>query len=298
MEHSLMSEISPISFRHSKAEVGNNLHVHYVIGGSGDPIVLLHGFPETSHQWRKVMPMLANHFTVLAPDQRGSGFSDKPPNGYDAWTMAADIDALTTQLGLKRYFIVGHDMGAPVALCHAARYAAKVRGLVYLDEPLPGFNVERMARFADDNPSLLWWYPFHMAPNLAELLIAGKEREYLDYFLDQHTHLMNPDAIDDASRAIYAAHLAGAGGVRGAIGWYRAVFETAKQIRRISEDKLSLPVLGINGEYGVPDVGQQMAAVAMNVTSAVVKDSGHFVAEERPVELVEQLLAFVDANRD
>jgi pimeloyl-ACP methyl ester carboxylesterase len=137
-----------------------------------------------------------------------------------------------------------------------------------------------------------------MAPGLAELLIAGKEREYLDYFLDQHTHLMNPDAIDDASRAIWAAHLAEACGVRGAIGWYRAVFEMGKQIRRISEDKLSLPVLGINGDSGVPKVGQQMAAAAKHVNSTVVKDSGHFVAEERPVQLVEQLEAFVDANRD
>ena len=292
-----MPEFSPFGFRHTKAKVGD-LNLHYIIGGSGDPLVLLHGFPETSHQWRKVMPALAERFTVLAPDQRGCGFSDKPPGGYDAWTMAADIDALTTPLGFERYFIVGHDMGAPVALCHAARYPEKVRGLVYLDEPLPGFNVEHMARFAHDNPSMLWWYPFHMAPDLPELLIAGKERAYIDYFIDQHTHLMDPDAIDDATRAIYARHLAGAGGVHGAIGWYRAVFETAQHIRRIGETKLTLPVLGINGEFGVPDVGKQMAAVATDVTIAVVKGSGHFVAEEHPEALVEQLLAFFDANGD
>lgn len=291
-----MTDDSTLKFRHSKAKVGD-IHIHYVTGGSGDPLVLLHGFPETSECWRKVMPALAERFTLLVPDQRGCGFSDKPFVGYDAWTMAADVDALTTQLGFKRYFIVGHDMGAPVALCHAARYPEKVRALVYMDEPLPGFNIEAMARFAPDNPSMLWWYPFQMAPDLAELLIAGKEREYIDYFLDQHTHLMNPDAIDDATRAIYARHLASAGGVRGAVGWYRAVFESAQHIRSIGQNKLTLPVLGINGEFGVPEVAKQMAAVATNVTSAVVKSSGHFVAEEQPVALVKELLSFFDANR-
>ena len=141
-----------------------------------------------------------------------------------------------------------------------------------------------------------WWYPFHMEPGLAELLISGKELAYVDYFVDQKTHLINPAAIDDASRAIYARHLASAGGIRGAIGWYRAIFETAEFICKIGEQKLCVPVLGINGEFGTPNVGAQMVNVATNVTSAVIKGSGHFVPEECPVELSEQLLAFFRAN--
>jgi pimeloyl-ACP methyl ester carboxylesterase len=290
-----MFEHQPPEFQHTKAKIGD-VHLHYGLGGEGPAVILLHGFPETSLCWGKVAPWLSEHYTVLTPDLRGSGFSDKPAGGYDASTMARDVQALAAHVGLKRYFVVGHDMGAHVALCLAALFPENVAGLVYLDEPLPGFNLEQLARFAHDNPNPLWWYPFQTAPDLAELLLAGKEREYVDFFIDQRTHLMDPLAIDNETRATYARHLANAGGVRGAIGWYRAVFETAEQICRIGDAKLSLPVLGINGEFGTPNVGKQMAAVATNTRSAIIKGCGHFVPEERPEELVKEMVSFFSEN--
>jgi pimeloyl-ACP methyl ester carboxylesterase len=284
------SEFSRV-FSHTKAKVGD-LHLHYVIGGEGDPLVLLHGFPQSWHMWRKVMLPLSKKYTLIVPDQRGSGSSDKPLTGYDGPTMAADIHSLVTQLGFKKLRVVGHDMGAPVALCYAAAHPENVRALVYLDEPLPGFNVEEMARFTADSPGRLWWYPFHMQPDLAELLLAGKEREYIDYFVGQHTHLMDPTAMTDEDRKVYALNLGSVGGIRGAVGWYRAVFETGAFIRSLGLSKLRLPVLGISGEYGTPNVGAQMKNVAENVSDVVIKGSGHFVAEEKPEEFVQELLRF------
>ncbi len=113
-----------MTFSHHTASV-NGIQLHYVIGGHGDPVVLLHGWPETWYAWHHVMPALAKNYTVIAPDLRGLGDSSKPPTGYDGKTVAEDIHQLVTQLGFKTIFLVGHDMGNTGSLflcsCHILR---------------------------------------------------------------------------------------------------------------------------------------------------------------------------------
>jgi pimeloyl-ACP methyl ester carboxylesterase len=286
----LMTELDR-TFKRRKVQVGD-VYLHYALGGQGDPVVLLHGWPQTWYMWRKVLLPLAQHYTVLAPDQRGSGDSDKPEAGYDAKTMAEDIRGLVDQLGFERFFVVGHDMGAPVAYLLAATHPDRVRGLVYIDEPLPGFNLEEFTRFSPDNPMIYWWYGFHSRDNLPETLLAGKERAYFDWFLSQGNVIADRHAISEVDKDEYMRTFAAPGGVRGAMGWYRAVFETGRQIQELAKTKLSIPVLGINGEFGHPAVGEQLKHVAENVSSLVIEDCGHFVAEEKPEKLVESLIKF------
>jgi pimeloyl-ACP methyl ester carboxylesterase len=129
-------DIDNMTFSHHMASV-NGIQMHYVIGGHGDPIVLLHGWPETWYTWRHVMPALAKNYTVIAPDLRGLGDSSKPPTGYDGKTVAEDIHQLVTQLGFKAIFLVGHDIGSFVVYPYAAAHPTEVKGLVVMEVPPP-----------------------------------------------------------------------------------------------------------------------------------------------------------------
>jgi pimeloyl-ACP methyl ester carboxylesterase len=284
-----MSDMSPSEIRHTRA-FANGLLQHTVLAGEGSErpvILLLHGWLGTWYTWRKVIPLLANEYTVVAPDMRGLGDSDKPESGYDGETMARDVRRLLEALNLgdRPVVVVGHDMGAPVALVYAYDNPATVRGLVYVDEPLPGFNLEQFTRFASDNPMPYWWFGFHSQHNLAELLVAGKEREYMEFFL--RSMVQDQTAITAQDREEYLRTFASAGGVRGSFGWYRAIFQTEAQIReRAARGKLALPTLGVNGTWGHPQTGEQLSAVVESPESAVLAECGHLVPEERPVELV------------
>src|SRR5207249_2362614 len=113
--------------------VRDRIRIHYRRLGQGPGMVLLHGYPQTGHMWRKVMPALAERFTVLAPDLRGYGDSDRPATGYDKRTMAADVADVVRTLGLGPVVLVGHDRGARVAHRFALDHVALLSHLVLLD---------------------------------------------------------------------------------------------------------------------------------------------------------------------
>jgi hypothetical protein len=162
-------QIDNVTYSHHTASV-NGIQMHYVIGGHGDPVVLLHGWPETWYAWRHVMPALAKNYTVIAPDLRGLGDSSKPLTGYDGITIAEDIHQLVTQLGFKTIFLVGHDIGSFVAYPYAAAHPSEVKRLVIMEVPPPGFFP----------PGIVpWWFPFHQTPDVPEALVQGKEMTYL-----------------------------------------------------------------------------------------------------------------------
>src|SRR5436190_1177092 len=145
-------QIDNMTFSHHTVSV-NGIQMHYVIGGHGNPVVLLHGWPETWYAWHKVMPALAKNYTVIAPDLRGLGDSSKPLSGYDGKTLAEDIHQLVTQLGLKRIFLVGHDVGSQPAYSYAVAHPTEVRKLVVMELTIPGF--------APAGRMPLWWVIFH-----------------------------------------------------------------------------------------------------------------------------------------
>ena len=179
-----------IDYTHHKTTV-NGIQLHYVIGGEkGDPIVLLHGWPQTWYEWRHIIPQLiANNFTVIAPDLRGLGDSEKPQTGYDKKTIAEDIYQLVKKLGYSKIYLVAHDWGGPVAYSYAAAHPQDVNKMVILDTSVPGFGLEKAENFS----KRIWHFSFHAVRDLPEKLIEGKEDTYLNWFYDYWSY--NQSAI-------------------------------------------------------------------------------------------------------
>jgi len=155
----------------------NEVRLHYRIGRSGSPVMLLHGFAETGHMWYPLLTLLAARHTVVVPDLRGAGASDKPLHGYDKKTMAEDIYALARSLGVSdNLTIVGRDIGLMVAYAYAARHPGETGRVVLMDAFLPGVgNWKDMWLLRD-----LWHFYFYGEVPLA--LFAGRERIYLEHF--------------------------------------------------------------------------------------------------------------------
>jgi pimeloyl-ACP methyl ester carboxylesterase len=253
----------------------NGIQIHYVIGGQGEPVVLLHGWPETWYEWRHViMPALAKNYTVIVPDLRGLGDSSKPLTGYDGKTTAEDIHQLVSQLGFKQIFLVGHDVGSQPAYSYAAAHPSEVRRLVIMEYIFPGFTPPQLE-------GKVWWFPFYQTPDLPEALVEGKERMYLSWFY--HNIAYNPSAITQADIDEFVNHYSTPGGMRDGFNYFRAFPQDAIQNENHSKTKLTMPVLALGAGF-IPAFGGNviinyalygMQALAQNVTGIQVPLSGH-----------------------
>jgi pimeloyl-ACP methyl ester carboxylesterase len=272
----------------------NGIQMHYVMGGQGDPVVLLHGWPETWYAWHKVMPALAQNYTVIAPDLRGLGDSSKPPTGYDGKTVAEDIHQLVTQLGFNTIFLVGHDIGTQVAYSYAAEHPTEVEKLAVMELTIPGF--------APPGRPPIWWAIFHQTPDVPEALVEGKEMMYLSWFL--RGLAFNPAAITQEDINEYVSHYSAPGGMRAGFEHYRAFPQDAIQNQNYSKTKLTMPVLALGGAYlpvlggniTMPSIIYGMQQLAENVQGIKVPNSGHFIPEEQPQFLINQLSNFFGRN--
>lgn len=276
-------------FRSMKMPANGILH-HFVMGGEGPPLLLVHGWLGSWYHWRKVMPLLARNHTVIAVDARGYGESDKPDSGYDGLTIKNDLRALVQQLGLGPVIVCGHDMGALPALLFAAHHPEEVSGLIYVDEPLPGYNLDQFTAFRKDNPFVYWWFSFNSQKHLPALMWAGKEDVLVDYFLTAMA--ANPAANSEEDKAEYARGLKKPGGLHGSFGWYRDALVTADQIVEATKAKISVPVLAINGQFGHPGVEEQVRLVASDVSGVTIPFCGHLPAEEQPGIFADAVLPF------
>lgn len=278
-------------FAHQTADV-NGVQLHYVQGGSGTPIVLLHGYPETWYAWRKVMPASRFRYTVIAPDMRGLGESSRPTQGYDKKTVAEDIHQLVEKLGFQQIALVSADMGGPVAYAYAAMYPEEVSHFVLLESGIPGFGLERLM---DVTHGGSWHFGFFMVRDFPEMLTAGREREFLTAFAYQGSTYIK-DAIGEADIDEYLRHYASPGGMTAGFEYYRAFPQDAQDNQELGKKKLTMPVLALDEEHGYGGNIAPMETVATNVQGAVVPNSGHWVAEEQPQYLVNQILEFLREN--
>ena len=274
-------EVDNMTFSHHTTSV-NGIQMHYVIGGHGDPVVLLHGWPQTWYEWRYIMPALAKNYTVIAPDLRGLGDSSKPFWGYDGNTTAEDIYQLVSQLGLnQKIYLVGHDIGVLTAYSYAASHPNNVSKLVILDVPPlppPGFE------------DCCWWIRFHQTPDIPEALTAGKEREYLSWF---YRFAYNPKAITEDDIDKYVASYSAPGGMRAGFEYYRAFSVTIEQNKEHANVRLPMPVLALGGEYSFGTAAlTSMKSLATDVRGGIVPLSGHWIPEEQPDFFVKQLASF------
>jgi pimeloyl-ACP methyl ester carboxylesterase len=260
--------------------------IHCLISGRGDPVVLLHGYAQTSHMWRPLIPELAGTHTVIAPDLRGFGDSSKPEGGYDKKTMAQDILALVASLGHGRVAIAGHDIGLMVAYAFAAQYPDEVARIALLDAFLPGVGDWTKVWLLRD----LWHFHFYGKTPLA--LVEGRERIYFEHFWNDFA--ADPaHSVSEADRQLYAAAYAQPGGMRAGFEVFRAFEQDAADFAGFGKTKLKMPMLVLTGEKASGQfLIDQGRLVAENVEGVVVKGAGHWLIDEARDQVIPRLVSF------
>lgn len=283
-------------FTNGSASV-NGTTIHYVIGGKGAPLVLLPGWPQTWWEYHKVMPKLAETYTVISVDIRGQGSSAKPASGYDKKNMARDIKELINHLGYQKAFVAGHDIGAQVAWALAANNPEAVEKLVLMDVPHPDVGLFKWpivpvtTTFGDSNKidekaPFAWWFAFHQVRGLPEKLLAGRQHLEQEWFF---TYLMKDESVlTPLDRAVYANAYKSPAAIRAGNAWYQTFTQDINDQKTYG--KVSVPTLGIAG----PGYGWLSSFLSTYATNAntVKLDSGHFIAEEAPAETIKQLQQF------
>jgi pimeloyl-ACP methyl ester carboxylesterase len=269
----------------------NGVKLHYYIGGKGSPVVLLHGYAQTSHMWSPLMPLLAKNHTVIVPDLRGAGGSSKPESGYDKKNMAVDIHDLVTSLGFKRASIVGHDIGLMVAYTYAAQFPQETEQLVLMDAFLPGIGDWKNVWLMRD----LWHFHFYGDVPLA--LVKGRERIYFEHFWNDFA--ADPKrSVSEADRRIYAKDYAQPGGMRAGFEYFKNFERDAKDFAEMSKTPLPMPVLVLTGEKASGNfLIEQTKLVATNVKGQVVAGSGHWLIDEAPQTTIPALTTFLNVAR-
>ena len=238
------------------------------------------------------MPILGKHFTVIAVDLPGQGDSEKPLDGYDTRTTGRRLNSLLHLLGHTRYVLIGHDIGSWVAYPYAYEYASELRGVVLLDGNIPGITLHPTLTLGPDNWRN-WHFLFNPIPDLPEALLQGRERVLIEWFFSRKA--ANPAAtftvedIDEYER-VYAS----LGGMRGMLGYYRAIFEDLAQNAELANRKLHIPVLAFGGDVGsAPDLYERLQPFCTDIRGGLIQDSGHYVPEEQPEAVALEMIAFL-----
>jgi len=261
--------------------------IHYLTAGQGPALIFLHGYTQTSRMWRPLIDKLKDKFTVIAPDLPGIGDSDIPKEGSDMKTAAIRIHALAKSLGVTKARVVGHDIGLMVAYAYAAQFSAEVEKLVVMDAFLPGVAGWELA-YNNDN---LWHFRFH-GPT-PEALVKGREKIYFAYFWNDLA-ADKTRSLSASDRKAYVEAYSRPGRMRAGWAYFAAWPDTAKDFAQMAKTKLTMPVLSIAGEKASAAIlVHQMKLVATNVTAVDLKDTGHWLMEERPQETMEALIAFL-----
>jgi pimeloyl-ACP methyl ester carboxylesterase len=286
------TERLPPGFVEKAAKV-DGVKLNYKIGGTGPVVVLLHGYTQTSHMWLPLLPLLAGSQTVIAPDLRGFGLSERPPAGYDKKTLARDVRALVRQLGFDQpVALVGHDIGLMVAYAYAAQYPDEVTRVALLDAFLPGIGDWKSVWLMRD----LWHFHFYGETPLA--LVKGRERIYFEHFWNDFAADRNK-SVPEADRRFYAESYARDDGMRAGFEVFRSFEQDAKEFAELAKKKLAMPFLVLTGEKASGTaLIEQAKLVAADVRGVVVKGSGHWLMEEAPDKVIPELTSFLaDSKR-
>jgi len=279
---------TPIPELESRFAEVNGARIHYRIGGVGSPVVLLHGYTQTGHMWGPLIPTLARGHTVIVPDLRGIGRSERTATGYEKKNAAVDIHELVRSLGFERASIVGHDIGLMVAYAYAAQFPGETERLVLMDAFLPGIGDWQEVWLLRD----LWHFHFHGPVPLA--LVAGRERTYFEHFWNDFA--ADPArSVPEADRRLYARAYAADDGMRAGFEYFRAFERDAEEFAALARTPLPMPVLVLTGEKASgTTLIEQAKLVATDVRGQVVPGAGHWLMEEAPRTVIPAIAGFID----
>lgn len=284
------TQVIPAGFHDHFAEV-NGVRLHYVEGGKGPELILLHGYPQTWYGWRKVMRLLANRYHMIVPDLRGLGESERPKDGdYTKKSVAADVYALAQQLGIIQAFVAGQDMGGPVGYALAADHPDFVRKLALIDTGVPGFGLE-----AAMNPAAggSWHFGFFAVPRFPEMLTRGREKTFLTAFAFRSPYVFRQESVTDADIDHYLASYSNPDGMAAGFGYYRAFAQDAKDNQARANSRLTIPVLAVGGDHGLGGMTLENARrLADDAHGVIIPGCGHFVYDEKPEPLAQELETF------
>lgn len=274
----------PANFKHAVANV-NGVNIHYVIGGKGEPLVLVHGFGQNWYMWNRLLPELSKHFTVIAPDLRGVGESDKPADGYDKKTMATDIHELVKKIGYEKINLAGHDIGLMVAYAYAAQYPNEVKKLALMDALLPGIEPVWSQVSAS-----AWWFGF-FGWSASGDIVAGKEKEFLTNFWPVVAFEKDSFTKEETAEFIRAYSVKGA--TTGSFHWFGAFKQDGKDNVELMKQKLNMPVLTMGGQYfAAAFLKDHTKLVANDVSETNIPNSGHWLVQENTPAVQKGLLDF------
>ncbi|MFC3562885.1 alpha/beta fold hydrolase [Pedobacter jamesrossensis] len=278
--------------------VVNSVKLHYVEGGSGEPLICLPGWPQTWYSYHPIAMELAKTFQVIIVDIRGMGSSEKPDSGYDKKTMATDVLELVQQLGLSKVHIMGHDIGGMIAMSFAFNYPDYTEKLIVLDGahpsegmmqmplmPAPGTFNEKM----DANMPYAWWMGFNQVKGLPEKILEGRFQYLMDW-------LFNYVMIDDRKmssfeRAVYASAYNQTESIRASNGWYQTFSQDIEDAKNYQQ--LTMPVLGIASYVSYNFMKMGLPYIGKNVEVKGILDSGHYLYEEQPEQVIEAVVEFL-----
>jgi pimeloyl-ACP methyl ester carboxylesterase len=277
---------------HHKYASLSAVRMHYLEAGEGNLVLLLHGWPHTSHAWRHIIPELSRHVRVVAPDLRGLGDTSRPLSGFDNKTVAGDILELIDSLGIETFSVVGHDWGGPVAfaLCLLAR--SRIPKLALVDSVLAGDG--RPA--GGSQGGTRWHHLFHRTPNLPEILTAGREAAYLSWFYEEYSE--RPGSVDPSDIAEYVRTYSQPGAMRCGFEYYRTAEASSAFVQQVvkAEGKLKIPVLSVAGDSGrarADEAKESIEILVEKLDHHLIPGCGHLVPEEAPEELLGYLIPFL-----
>ncbi|WP_293944054.1 MULTISPECIES: alpha/beta fold hydrolase [unclassified Sphingobacterium] len=260
----------------------NGVKIHYVIGGQGDPLILIPGYPETWWAYHHVMPLLSEYYQVIVVEIRGMGSSGKPESGYDKKNMAKDISELVRYLGFEKVYIGGHDIGAHVAFSYACNYPTTTIKLVLLDTPHPDPSMYQlpMLPILDANYLYPWWLSFNQVKELPEQLLEGRMSIVISWLFDHL--LVNKESVSSFDRAIYIDVYNNRDAIRCSNSWYQAFPQDIADFTTYK--KLNIPILAI-GASGYDLLRNALPSASTNLQLEKIENCGHFLLAEKPNEV-------------
>jgi len=276
----------------------NGVRLHYVDGGSGTPLICLPGWPQTWYSYRSVALTLAKTYRVIIVDIRGMGSSEKPASGYDKKTMATDILELIQQLGLSGVHIMGHDIGGMVAMSFAFNYPQFTKKLIVLDGSHPSEGMMQMPLLPaegtfktkmDANMPYAWWMGFNQVKELPEKILEGRFQYLMDWLFKYV--MIDESKMNVFERALYASVYNEAESIRASNAWYQTFTQDIEDAKLYPQ--LAMPVLGIGSYVSYNYMKMGLPYVANNLKVIPVLESGHYLFEEKPEQVLDAVFHFL-----
>lgn len=276
----------------------NSIKLHYVEGGAGKPLICLPGWPQTWYSFQPVAMQLAKRYRVIIVDLRGMGTSEKPGSGYDKKTMATDIHQLVLQLGLEKVSLMGHDIGGMVAMSFAFNFPEFTEKLIVLDGSHPSEGMYQMPLIPsprtfnekmDGEMPYAWWMGFNQVKNLPERLLEGRFHLLQEWLFNYV--MIDESKMTELERAVYAAAYNDRDSIRASNAWYQTFHQDIEDSKHYQQ--LTMPVLGIGSYISYNYMNYGLPFVATDLQVVGIMDSGHYLFEEKPQEVLDVVLPFL-----